>query len=216
MHGGSRANGIENGEWNPTFRVVGVIAQLARGSVLALVLTAMPAFAQVSPLTPPGKLLSVQPPPKVVPRLLDLANAGNTRIVVSLSRQRAQLLVDGEAAIDTPVSTGKRRGLTPAGDYTITDKLPEHRSNLHGDFIDKRGRIVMPGVSTRIDAAPAGTVFRAVPVKYFLKCGPDGPALHAGRLPGYPASDTSVRLPRDIAALVFDRVRPGTPVKIGD
>lgn len=216
MHAGSRANGIENSEWNPTFRVVGVIAQLARGPGLAVALAAMPAFAQVAPLIPPDKLVAVQAPPKVVPGLLDRANAGNTRITVSLSRQRAQLLVDGEAAIDTPVSTGKRRGLTPAGDYTITDKLPEHRSNLHGDFVDKRGRVVMAGVSTRIDAAPAGTVFRAAPVKYFMKCGPDGPALHAGRLPGYPASDTSVRLPRDIAALFFDRVKPGTPVRIGD
>jgi hypothetical protein len=42
----------------------------------------------------------------------------------------------------------------------------------------------------------------------------EGLALHAGRLPGYPAADTAVRLPAEIAPLIFQRVQQGTPVKI--
>lgn len=162
----------------------------------------------------PSELIAAQDPPKVVPRVLELATPENTSLVVSLARQRAYLYVGSEAAIDTPVSTGKRRGQTPAGQYTITEKAATYSSNLHGDFVDAAGHVVRSGVSTRIDAAPSGTVFRPDPVKYHMALNADGLSLHAGRLPGYPAADTSVRLPADIAPLIFQRVQKGTPVKI--
>jgi hypothetical protein len=38
--------------------------------------------------------------------------------------------------------------------------------------------------------------------------------LHAGYLPGYPASHGCVRMPRDLAAEFFARVQIGTPVKV--
>jgi hypothetical protein len=38
--------------------------------------------------------------------------------------------------------------------------------------------------------------------------------LQAGRLPGYPAADTAVRLPALEAPLVFQRVKKGTRVTI--
>ena len=165
-------------------------------------------------LVAPSELIVVQDPPKVVPRVLDRAKPDNTRLTVSIARQRAYLLVDGEVAIDTPVSTGKRRGLTPAGEYSIISKSATHRTNMHGDFIDKAGRVLRSGVSTRIDSAPSGTTFRVVPVKYFMQLTPEGLALHAGRLPGFPSADTAVRLPADIAPLIYQRVKTGTPVKI--
>jgi lipoprotein-anchoring transpeptidase ErfK/SrfK len=157
-----------------------------------------------------------QEPPKVVPRVDQLATPENTSIVVSLGRQRAYLLVDGEVAIDAPVSTGKRRGQTPVGEYTILEKAARHLSSLHGDFVDAEGRVVRAGVSTRIDAAPSGTTFQPSEVRYFLRLTAEGLALHAGRVPGYPAADTAVRLPPDIAPLFFQRVQAGTPVKIED
>ena len=164
----------------------------------------------------PAALVSVQEPPKVVPRVLDRATPENTKVTVSLGRQRAYLLVDGEVAIDTPVSTGKRRSLTPSGDYEIIEKLQEHRSHLYGDFIGRDGAVVRAAASARIDTAPGGTTFREVPVLYYMQLTPEGLALHAGRLPGYPAADASVRLPQDIAPLIFQRVKKGTPVKIED
>lgn len=181
-------------------------------AVLTLSVTAQE--APEPPLKSPSELIAVQDPPKVVPRLLDRATPENTSVVVSLGRQRAYLFVDKEAAIDTPVSTGKRRGQTPAGSFTIMDKVSSHSSNLHGDFVDVGGTALRSGVSTRIDAAPSGTVFRIVPVQYFMQLNDGGLALHAGRLPGYPAADTAVRLPTDIAPLIYQRVKKGTPVKI--
>lgn len=169
---------------------------------------------EVPELKPPSELLVVQDPQVVVPRVLDRATPDNTRITVSLGRQRAYLYVGDEVAIDTPVSTGKQRGQTPSGDFTITDKSASRRSKLHGDFVDREGRVVRQGVSTRIDAAPSGTTFRPVAVKYSLLLDNEGLSLHAGRLPGYPAADTAVRLPADIAPLIYQRVKVGTAVRI--
>lgn len=190
---------------------MGRIARRGLCSAFAAIFAAAPCAAQDAAAPP-----ALQNPPTVVPRVLERATPDNTSLAVSLVAQRARLLVAGEVAIDTPVSTGKRRSPTPAGDYTVAEKLPEHRSNLYGDFVDRQGRAVRSGVSTRTDPAPSGTVFRIAPVQFYMRLGPDGPAIHAGRLPGYPATDGAVRLPADIAPIVYRNVKPGTPVKIGD
>jgi len=183
-------------------------------STVLAIASAMAQDAFEVELKGPGELIVTQDPPKVVPRVLDRATPENTRIVVSLGRQRAYLYVDEEVAIDAPVSTGKRRGQTPTGDYTVIEKATEQSSNLHGDFVDRDDNAVRHGASTRIDAAPSGTTFRPVPVRYFLRLDDAGLALHAGRLPGYPSADRAVRLPVDIAPLIFQRVKQDTPVKI--
>lgn len=160
------------------------------------------------------ELIVRQDPPKVVPRVMERATPDNTSIYVSLDRQRAYLFVENEVAIDTPISSGKRRGMTPAGDFTILEKKSEHRSSAYGDFVDRSGHVVRSGVSARIDAAPSGTTFRGAPMPYFLRLTPEGVGMHAGRLPGYPASHGCIRLPADIAPLIFQRVKVGTPVKV--
>lgn len=193
------------------------MGKVLRFALAVAVLVVAPAAGQEAGeavLRGPGDLIVAQDIQKTVPRVLDRATPENTRIVVSLGRQRVYLYVDEEVAIDAPVSSGKRRGQTPTGDFTVKEKATEQSSNLHGDFVDRDGNAVRHGASTRIDAAPSGTTFRPVPVRYFLRLDDDGLALHAGRLPGYPAADRAVRLPVDIAPLIFQRVKQGTPVKI--
>lgn len=165
---------------------------------------------------PPRGFPAPQDPPKVVPRLLDGADPGQASIHVSLGRQRAYLSIGNEVAIDTPVSTGKPRAMTPKGQFTVLEKQTTHTSRLFGEFVDAEGRSVRSAVSTRTDAAPGGTTFRAVPVQYYLRLNEQGTALHAGPLTGYAAADASVWLPSDIAPLFFQRVKVGTPVRIGD
>lgn len=155
-----------------------------------------------------------QPPPKVVPEILARATPDNVKVAVSLSRQRVVLLVDGEMAIDSPASTGGARGPTPPGEYKVSEKKDAFSSDAYGDFVAPSGFPLRAGASTRIDSAPSGTVFRAVPVTSFMRLAPGELAIYAGRLPGYPASDRAVRLPADIAAMIFARVKPGTPVRI--
>jgi len=148
--------------------------------------------------------------------VLESSTPEKTRITISLGRQRACLLVGDEVAIDSPVSSGKPRGMTPKGDFTILEKVSAHSSRFYGDFVDANDRRIRAGVSIRIDPAPSGTTFHEVPVQYYLRLNDAGLALHAGLLPGYPSADTAVRLPADIAPLFFQRVKVGTPVKIVD
>ncbi|MFM8789728.1 MAG: L,D-transpeptidase [Chthoniobacterales bacterium] len=163
-----------------------------------------------------GEILLPQEPPKVVPRLLDGADPGQASVHISLGKQRAYLSIGNEVAIDTPVSTGKPRAQTPRGDFVVEEKKTSHSSRFFGEYVDSKGNPVRSAVSTRTDAAPSGTTFRAVPVQYFLRLNDEGLALHAGPLPGYAAADAAVWLPADIAPLFFQRVKVGTPVKIGD
>ncbi len=170
---------------------------------------------------PPGDLIKIQERPQVAPRVLERATPENTSILIKLGDQRAFLLVDGELAVDTPISSGKRSGMTPKGDFIVVQKAEEHRSNQYGDFVNPAGQVVRSGVSTRIDSAPSGTAFRGTPMRYFMQLGtkPDdysAVGLHVGPLPGYPSSHGCVRLPEDIAPLIYHRVQLGTPVVIQD
>jgi lipoprotein-anchoring transpeptidase ErfK/SrfK len=164
-----------------------------------------------------SQLISKQDPPKVIPRVLERATPENVSIYVSLSKQRAFLNVGEEVGIDTPISSGKRPGMTPMGTYTVLERSADHRSNIYGDFVDRKtGAVVRRGVSTKIDSAPSGTVYRGAPMKWFMRISWQGVGLHTGVLPGYPASHGCIRLPEDIAKMFYERVRVGTPVTVGD
>ncbi len=165
---------------------------------------------------PASELITKQAKPKVVPRVLDIATPNNTRIYISLSKQRAYLLVGDEVAIDSPISSGKRAGMTPKGNYTVLEKDKDHRSSVYGAFVNSQGHIVRAGVSTRIDSAPSGTRYVGAPMKWFMRLTWDGVGMHVGILPGYPASHGCVRMPEDIAPLFYERVKIGTPAVIGD
>lgn len=155
-----------------------------------------------------------QPPPKVDRSVEAIINPENARIVISLSQQRAYVYAGDELYIDTPVSTGKRAGMTPTGSFTITQKHADHRSNIYGDFVDGQGRVVRSGVSMKVDSAPSGTRFLGAPMKYFMRLTDGGVGLHVGILPGYPASHGCIRLPAEIAPLIYQKVKLGTPVRI--
>jgi lipoprotein-anchoring transpeptidase ErfK/SrfK len=164
-----------------------------------------------------SELIKKQDPPKVIPRVLERATPDNISIYISLSKQRAYFRVDEEIAVDSPISSGKRAGMTPTGDFKILEKDADHRSSVYGDFVNPRtGRVVRAGVSTKIDSAPSGTVYRGSPMRWFMRMTNDGVGMHTGILPGYPASHGCVRLPEEIARLFYDRVKIGTPVTVGD
>ncbi|HZJ14236.1 MAG TPA: L,D-transpeptidase family protein [Chthoniobacteraceae bacterium] len=159
-------------------------------------------------------LISRQPPPVIEKRFESVINPENSSVVISLSKQRAYLMTGDEVYIDTPVSTGKRAGMTPVGSFRVMEKDLDHRSSLYGDFVDSQGRVVRSGISTKVDSAPAGTRYRGAPMKYFCRLTGGGVGMHIGILPGYPASHGCVRLPAEIAPLIYKNVKVGTPVRI--
>jgi lipoprotein-anchoring transpeptidase ErfK/SrfK len=147
---------------------------------------------------------------------LDTVTPDETRVVVSLAKQRAYLLRGDEVVIDTPISSGKRGHTTPSGSLSVLEKDKNHHSNIYGDYRDRAGRVVRAGVSAHIDSAPSGTHFVGAEMKWFMRLTDGGVGMHVGILPGYPASHGCVRMPSQSAELFYDRVKVGTPVEVTD
>ena len=104
------------------------------------------------------------------------APAGPLLLIVSLPEQRAYLYRNGVRIAVSTVSTGKPGYETQPGVYTILQKHKEHFSNLYDD----------------------------APMPFMQRLTWTGTALHAGRVPGYPASHGCVRLPLEFARRLFD------------
>ena len=166
------------------------------------------------PMKKASELIRRQDPITVNRSVYEGLSPSESRVIINLTKQRAYLLAGDEIAIDTPISSGKRAGMTPTGSFNITEKDKDHRSNLYGDFKDKNGRTVRAGVSVRIDSAPSGTRFVGAPMKWFMRLTSDGVGMHVGILPGYPASHGCVRMPEQAAEMFYNRVKLGTPVQI--
>jgi L,D-transpeptidase catalytic domain len=107
-------------------------------------------------------------------------------IVVSLADQRLYAYHDQQLVAWSNVSTGRPGHETPTGDFTVSQKDVDHHSSLYDDAS-------MP---------------------YFMRLTDGGVGLHAGFLPGYPASHGCVRLPIGMAHDLFQHVESGTPVEI--
>jgi lipoprotein-anchoring transpeptidase ErfK/SrfK len=160
--------------------------------------------------------ISRQEPLKVNQSLLKQATPDNTRIVVSIPKQRAYLMIGDQVVADGPISSGRRGHESPHGHLRVLEKDPDHRSNLYGDFVDSSGRVVRAGVSTRSDAAPSGTHYVGAPMTWFLRLTEDGVGMHVGILPGYPASHGCIRQSPDGARLFYQYTKVGTPVDVGE
>ena len=102
--------------------------------------------------------------------------AGPLVMVISLDEQLAYLYRNGLRIGVSTVSTGKKGKETPTGVFTILQKKKDHKSTLYND----------------------------APMPFMQRLTWDGVALHAGNLPGYPASHGCVRLPYEFARRLFD------------
>jgi len=164
-------------------------------------------------MKPAGELINKQDPPRTTPRVLDMMTQDNSHVIVSITHQRVYLMVGDQVGIDSPISSGKAGHETPTGSFTVLEKDPNHRSTLYGAFCDSKNRIVRAGVSLHIDSAPSGTHFVGAPMLWFCRFH-DAVGMHVGILPGYAASHGCVRLPANIAPLIYQKVKVGTPVDV--
>ena len=191
-------------------------AALCLMSATWLLATASFASAQdpkPAPMRKAKELIKKQEPARITKSLADAINPDNSHVLVSLGKQRAYLMVGDQVYIDTPISSGKRLGMTPTGSFKIAEKDKDHRSSLYGDFVDRGGRTVRAGISLKVDSAPSGTRYVGAPMRWFCRFN-GAIGMHVGILPGYPASHGCVRLPADIAPLIYERVKVGTPVVV--
>jgi lipoprotein-anchoring transpeptidase ErfK/SrfK len=161
-----------------------------------------------------SELISRQEPIKINKSIYDSLDSDSARVVVSLSKQRAYLLAGDQIAIDSPISSGKRAGMTPTGSFSVMEKDKDHRSSVYGDFVDRNGRVVRSGISVRIDSAPSGSHYVGAPMLWFMRLTGDGVGMHIGILPGYPASHGCIRMPPQGAEMFYNKVKVGTPVRV--
>jgi lipoprotein-anchoring transpeptidase ErfK/SrfK len=139
--------------------------------------------------------------------------SGAAKIVINLSEQRLRYYKGGQLVGMSPIASGTPSHPTPRGSFRITEKDLHHRSSCYGDYVDDFGNVVVGDVDCRKDPKPPGSRYQGASMKYFMRVnGPVG--MHEGYLPGYPASHGCIRLPTQMAAILY-RVTPhGTPVQI--
>lgn len=138
---------------------------------------------------------------------------GVPSIEINLTTQSAAFFKDGVEVGKSSISSGREGYTTPTGSFSILQKNQNHVSSLYGDYVDAEGNVVVANVSSHRDARPKGTTFRGAPMPYFMRiCG--GVGMHAGHLPGYPASHGCIRMPRGAAQRFFENAPLGTSVRV--
>lgn len=117
-----------------------------------------------------------------------VAPEGPVLVVINRATQRLVVYRNGVPIGISTVSTGRDGYRTPTGIFTVLQKRVEHYS----------------------------TTYDNAPMPYMQRLTWRGVALHAGNLPGHPASHGCIRLPHEFARLLYGVTRIGTTVVITD
>jgi hypothetical protein len=113
---------------------------------------------------------------------------GPILIIVSIPDQKVHVYRNGVRIAASTCSTGKAGHRTPTGVFKILQKDKHHRSSTYNNApMPNMNRLTWSGI-----------------------------ALHAGNLPGYPASHGCVRLPMQFSELLFGVTKLGMTVVIAD
>jgi hypothetical protein len=107
-------------------------------------------------------------------------------IAISIRQQTLKVYDANGLFAETPVSTGMRGHATPMGVFSVIQKQKWHRSNIYSD----------------------------APMPYMQRITWSGIAMHAGVLPGYPASHGCIRMPMSFALKMWGWTRIGARVII--
>lgn len=138
---------------------------------------------------------------------------GKPSVKISLSEQRAYFYKSGMLVGVSQLSTGREGTNTPPGKFSIVQKDINHVSSLYGDYVDADGQVVKANIDVNKDPKPPGSRFKGAPMPFFMRIH-GGIGLHAGYLPGYPASHGCIRMPEFMAEAFFKSVSVGTPVTV--
>lgn len=137
--------------------------------------------------------------------------SGKPRVVVELRAQEAHLYHGKNRTASSRISSGREGYRTPTGRFRVIRKDEDHRSSLYGDYVNASGRVVRANVDVRRHRKPRGARFLGAPMPFYVEFSPSY-GLHAGHLPGVPASHGCIRMPYWKARQFYRAVRLGTPV----
>ncbi len=116
----------------------------------------------------------------------DIANGDPMTLVVSLGNQKVDIYRGTTLITSSKVSTGMRGYATKAGVFSILEKKRHHHSNIYS----------------------------GAPMPWMQRLTWSGTALHAGVVPGYPASHGCIRLPFSFAPKLFAITEVGRHVVV--
>ncbi|UGA46436.1 L,D-transpeptidase family protein [Bradyrhizobium quebecense] len=105
-------------------------------------------------------------------------------ISVSIDQQRVSIYDTNGLYAESPVSTGMKGHSTPMGVFSVIQKQKYHQSNIYS----------------------------GAPMPYMQRITWSGIAMHAGVLPGYPASHGCIRMPMSFAVKMYNWTRMGARV----
>jgi len=128
---------------------------------------------------------------KHVPKNEDVAKdsrkpQGPLIIAISIENQVLRIYDANGTFAETPISTGMRGHSTPMGVFSVIQKRKYHHSNIYS----------------------------GAPMPYMQRITWSGVAMHAGVLPGYPASHGCIRMPMNFAVKMWGWTRMGARVVI--
>jgi hypothetical protein len=107
-------------------------------------------------------------------------------IAISIDQQRLKVFDANGLFAESPVSTGMKGHTTPMGAFSVIQKNKYHKSNIYS----------------------------GAPMPYMQRITWSGIAMHAGMLPGYPASHGCIRMPMAFATKMWGWTRMGARVVI--
>jgi hypothetical protein len=107
-------------------------------------------------------------------------------IAISIERQNLKIYDANGFFAETPISTGVRGHPTPMGVFSVIQKHKFHHSNIYS----------------------------GAPMPYMQRITWSGVAMHAGVLPGYPASHGCIRMPMAFAVKMWNWTKMGARVVI--
>jgi len=107
-------------------------------------------------------------------------------VTISINNQSLKVYDANGLFAETPVSTGMRGHSTPLGVFSVIQKNKWHRSNIYS----------------------------GAPMPYMQRLTWSGIAMHAGVLPGYPASHGCIRMPTHFASQIWHWTRMGARVVV--
>jgi lipoprotein-anchoring transpeptidase ErfK/SrfK len=132
------------------------------------------------------KVRSQQAKKPVVPERESAKPQGPVIIAISIDQQKLRIYDANGFFAETPISTGMKGHLTPMGVFSVIQKQKLHHSNIYS----------------------------GAPMPYMQRITWSGIAIHAGVLPGYPASHGCIRMPMPFAMKMWNWTKMGARVVV--
>jgi lipoprotein-anchoring transpeptidase ErfK/SrfK len=143
-------------------------------------------FSQARPAAPPPQRVRPRQPRKVEAPKESVKPQGPLIIAISIQKQSLKVYDANGLFAESPISTGMKGHPTPMGVFSIIQKHKLHHSNIYS----------------------------GAPMPFMQRITWSGIAMHAGVLPGYPASHGCIRMPPAFAARMWNWTRMGARVVV--